>query len=178
MHELTILGIGNILQFDDGIGVYGAAFLERNYDFTPNVHIQEGGVAGMALLDTLEQTKSLVILDGIEIDDDAGSIYVIPANELENYGINSGGAHEIGVLETLDMLELQDKALPNTTIIGIVPHKIDLGIALSIALQKHFDAYIRTVLDVIDKLGFKTEKRVKEVSLQKIIDSFQNQEST
>ncbi|MBN2768832.1 MAG: HyaD/HybD family hydrogenase maturation endopeptidase [Campylobacterales bacterium] len=174
MHKLTILGIGNILQFDDGIGIYATAFLKKNYDFTPSIHVKEGGVAGMALLDTLEQTHSLIILDSIQIDDAVGSIYVIPAYELRGYGINSGGAHEVGVLEALDMLELQGKKLPNATVIGIIPQEIDLQIGLSNPLQEHFNAFIKTVLENIEKLGFKIERKSTQVSLREIINSFQD----
>ncbi len=174
MHELTILGIGNILQGDDGIGVYATAFLKKNYDFSPNIHFKEGGVAGMALLDTIEETRSLIILDSIEIDDAPGSIYMIPANELGGYGINCGGAHEIGVLECLDMLELQGKELPNATVIGIVPQEIDLHVGLSAPLKEHFDDYIKTVISAITELDFKIEKREKQYSLQEIIDRFKD----
>ncbi|MEJ2496168.1 MAG: hydrogenase maturation protease [Sulfurovaceae bacterium] len=146
MHELTILGIGNILQGDDGIGVYAI----------------------------IEETRSLIILDSIEIDDAPGSIYMIPANELGGYGINCGGAHEIGVLECLDMLELQGKELPNATVIGIIPQEIDLHVGLSTPLKEHFDDYIKTVISAITELDFKIEKREKQYSLQEIIDRFKD----
>lgn len=174
MHKLTILGIGNILQRDDGIGVYATAFLKKNYEFTPSIHFKEGGVAGMALLDTIEESCSLIILDSIEINDAPGSIYVIPANELGGYGINCGGAHEIGVLECLDMLELQGKELPNAAVIGIVPQEIDLQIGLSASLKEHFNDYVKTIISAIIKLDFKVGKRKEQYSLQEIIDRFKD----
>ncbi len=174
MHKLTILGIGNILQGDDGIGVYATAFLKKNYNFTPTIQIKEGGVAGMALLDTIEESHSLIILDSIEIDDAPGSIYAIPAPELGGYGINCGGAHEIGVLECLDMLELQGKKLPNATVIGIIPQEVNLTIGLSHPLKEHFDDYIKTIISAIIELEFKVEKREKQYSLQEIIDRFKD----
>jgi hydrogenase maturation protease len=66
-----------------------------------------------------------------------------------------GGAHEIGILECLDMLELQGKELPNATVIGIVPQEIDLQVGLSAPLKEHFDDYIKTVISAITELGFK-----------------------
>ncbi|HHH72856.1 MAG TPA: hydrogenase maturation protease, partial [Sulfuricurvum sp.] len=110
--KTALLGVGNILEYDDGIAVYAAAYLEANYRFTPDVNIINGGVEGINLLDVFIEHDRILILDAIEIEDAPGSIYHIPAAELTGYGLNSGGAHEVGVLQCLDMLELMGRPQP------------------------------------------------------------------
>ena len=98
MRDLAILGVGNILEKDDAVAVYATRYLELNYDFNPKVDIINGGVEGINLLNMFMEYRHIIILDAIEIDDEPGSIYHIPSDKLTGYGLNSGGAHEIGVL--------------------------------------------------------------------------------
>ncbi len=168
-NKLTIVGVGNVLQLDDGIGVYAISFLEQNYTFTSAIKCINGGVEGMGLLNLLSETDHMIILDAIEIDDEAGSIYVIPAEELSGYGLSSGGAHEIGILQCFDMLELQGKPTPEATVIGIVPYRVSFDIALSTELEAHFDRYIRTILHHLSTLGYDVSALENQVTLSDII---------
>jgi len=166
---MIILGIGNVLQKDDGIGVYAATYLQQNYTFTPEVEIINGGVEGINLFSVVERSDKLLILDSIELGDEPGSIYLIPSHELGGHGLNSGGAHEIGVLQVLDMLELQGKPLPDATVLGIIPHHITFEIALSETLTETFEGYIKVALKFLRDSGIEVTPKEEEVSLEKII---------
>jgi len=166
---MIILGIGNVLQKDDGIGVYAATYLQQNYTFTPDVEIINGGVEGINLFTVVERSDRLLILDSIELDDESGSIYLIPSHELGGHGLNSGGAHEIGVLQVLDMLELQGKLLPDATVLGIIPHHITFEMALSETLTEAFEGYIKVALKFLRDSGIKVTPKQEEISLEKII---------
>ena len=166
---MILLGIGNILQKDDGIGVYATTYLKKNYNFSPNIEVINGGVEGINLYSIFEENREILVLDSIEIDDIPSSIYLIPSTELGGHGLNSGGAHEIGVLQCLDMLELQGKPTPNATILGIVPHHITFEIDLSVEIKEAFDGYIKVALNFLKKAGVEATKNSKIVSLEKII---------
>ena len=166
---MVILGIGNVLQKDDGIGVYAATYLQKNYAFTPEVEIINGGVEGINLFSVVERSEALLILDSIELDDTPGAIYLIPSHELSGHGLNSGGAHEIGVLQVLDMLELQGKPLPKTTVLGIVPQHITFEIGLSETLTEAFEGYVKVALNHLKKMGIEGQKVDEPLSLEEII---------
>jgi len=174
MNKLAILGVGNILEKDDGIAIYATKYLESNYSFEPNIDIINGGVEGINLLNIFMQYKHIIILDAIEIDDEAGSIYHIPSNELTGYGLNSGGAHEIGVLQCFDILELMDKEIPKSSVLGIVPKIIDIEIGLSDEISKKFDIYIETLLNILEKEGITTQKKSSTFTLSDIIEEFRS----
>jgi hydrogenase maturation protease len=178
MKKLAILGVGNILEKDDGIAVYATKYLEKNFSFSPEIEIINGGVEGINLLNLFMEHNHIIILDAIEIDDEAGSIYHIPSEELTGYGLNSGGAHEIGVLQCFDILELMGKELPTSSVLGIVPKEIDVAIGLSEVLQKKFDIYIQTLLDILKNLGIEVTPHAMNVSLEAIIESFKNPQRT
>ncbi len=166
---MTILGIGNVLQKDDGIGVYAATYLQKNYSFTPEVEVINGGVEGINLFSVVERSEALLILDSIELEDDPGAIYLIPSHELGGHGLNSGGAHEIGVLQVLDMLELQGKPLPQTTVLGIVPQHITFEIGLSETLSEAFEGYVKVALKHLKERGIESQKVDDPLSLEEII---------
>ncbi len=171
--KTLLLGIGNVLQKDDGIGVYAAEYLLHNYSFTPHLSIINGGVEGIKLLDIFIENSQIVVIDTIMIEDESGSIYNIPAEKLGGYGLNSGSAHEIGVLQCLDMLDMQDLPRPKANIIGIIPQEITFEFALSQRLTEAFDGYIKVILADLESKGFEA-KRVDDISLESIIAKFKD----
>ncbi len=174
--KTILLGIGNVLQKDDGIGVYASEYLLKNYKFTPHISIINGGVEGINLLDIFAENEDIIILDTIMIDDTPSSIYNIPAEKLGGYGLNSGSAHEIGVLQCLDMLDLQDKPRPKANIIGIIPKEISFEFNLSDKLKDNFENYINVILSDLKKREIKSQK-INNIPLEKIINKFKDPSS-
>ncbi|MDA3946214.1 MAG: hydrogenase maturation protease [Helicobacteraceae bacterium] len=172
----TILGVGNILEMDDGIAVYATSFLEQNYSFAPPVDIINGGVEGINLLNLFIESERILILDAIDIDDETGSIYHIPSHELSGFGVNSGGAHEVGVMQCIDMLELMDKPQPKSSVVGIVPETVKVHIGLSPTLQKAFSTYIETIIKIVEDEGIIATKRGDGITLESVINRFKNPE--
>ena len=166
---MTILGIGNVLQKDDGFGVYASTYLKENYTFSKDVNIINGGVEGINLFSVFEESDKILILDTIELEDDPASIYLVPAKELSGHGLNAGGAHEIGVIQCLDMLELQGKELPKSTVLGIVPQHITFEIDLSDTIKEAFDGYIKVALSFLEKEGIEAFPKDSKRSLESII---------
>jgi hydrogenase maturation protease len=169
---LAIIGVGNILEKDDGIAVYAAAYLQQNYTVDPAIEILNGGVEGINLLTIFLEYERILILDTVNIDDKPGSIYHIPSGELTGYGINSGGAHEVGILQCIDMVELMGKPLPYSSVLGIVPASIEVKIGLSEILHQAFDTYIETAVEIVRAGGYMMERRKNGPSLEKIIAAF------
>jgi len=167
---MVIIGIGNVLQKDDGLGVYAASYLHENYTFTEDVQIINGGVEGIHLLNVLEENKHVVVLDCLQLNDSPASIYAIPAKEISGYGLNNGGAHEIGILQCMDMMELQGKEIPQSIVIGIVPAEVTFAFGLSDELIDAFDGYVSVVLQYLQKEGIGHSKKEVFVPLQSIMD--------
>jgi hydrogenase maturation protease len=172
--KFVVLGVGNILEKDDGVAVYATSYLEKNYHFEPCIEIINGGVEGINLLNLFMENDHILILDAINIDDEAGSIYHIPSHELSGYGINTGGAHEVGVMQCLDMLELMNKPLPKSSIVGIIPHTVEVGIGLTPKLASVFHLYIENIINIIEKEKFIVKINEHTTDLETIIESFKN----
>ncbi len=171
---LAVLGVGNILERDDGIAVYATAFLQSNYTFAPAVHIINGGVEGINLLNVFMEHEQILILDAIDIDDKPGTVYHIPSSELSGYGLGSGGAHEIGVMQCLDMMELMGKPLPRSSVVGIVPEEVTVDIGLSETLTAAFGHYVGVVVNLLKEAGIEVKGKETVLPLETIIERFRH----
>jgi len=167
---MVIVGIGNVLQKDDGLGVYASSYLNENYTFSKEVEIINGGVEGIHLFNILEKSSHIIILDCLQLDDKPASIYAIPAEQISGYGLNSGGAHEIGIIQCMDMMELQGKKVPKAMVIGIVPAEVTFAFGLSQELIEAFDDFISVVLQYLSKQGIEYTKKDNGSTLQEIMD--------
>ena len=167
---MVIIGIGNILQKDDGLGVYAASYLHENYTFSQEVEIINGGVEGIHLFNVLEENSHVIVLDCLQLNDEPASIYAIPAKEISGYGLNNGGAHEIGILQCMEMMELQGKEIPEAIVIGIVPAEVTFAFGLSQEIIEAFEGYISVVLQYLSKQGIEHTKKDNCSSLQDIMN--------
>lgn len=170
----AIVGAGTIIFKDEGVGVYAQKYLEENYDFDQNVTLVDGGVLGFQLMTYYSEYDNVLILDTISMDDSAGSIYSIPAEELLGLGSYKQNAHEVEIVEMLEICSLLDK-MANVHIIGIVPHDMEaVEIDLSHELRVKFDDFINTTLSKLDELGITYHKKQITKSLDEIINLYAN----
>lgn len=166
--KTIVIGVGNTLFKDDGIGVYAASYLKNNYAFSPHLEILDGGTMGLNLIGYLQAYEQVVILDTLSIDDEPGKLYRIPGEAFHGLGAQRNTAHEVEIIQMLEAGALYDLKA-RVTILGIVPEDItSVSIGLSSALEKQFSSYLQLVLDEITALGIKP-RRTKERSLQTVI---------
>ncbi len=163
-----VIGIGNLLFCDDGIGVIAVKYLEKNYEFEPSLELLDGGTLGFNLAEYFLEYDNVIIIDTISTDDEAGTIYKIPSDELLGGGSYKKTAHEVEVVQMLEACELYDKKA-KITIFGIVPQDItSVEIGLSEVLKSKFDMLILSVIKEVKELGVKAIKK-DDISLEEII---------
>ncbi len=174
--RIFVLGIGNLLEKDDGIGVYATAYMARNFTCNPHVEFINGGVEGINLLNTFLECDEMIVLDTIMLEDAPGSIYNIPSDKLAGLGVNSGGAHEVGVLQVMEMIELLGHTMPKTHVIGIIPQEITFEIGLSETLNETAEAFINTAMAQLRSSGVEVTRKSPEIALHTIIEHFRHPE--
>lgn len=161
MAKNIVIGIGNLLFKDDGVGVIAAHYLKENFNYEPELELLDGGTLGLNLIEYFLEYDNVFIIDTISIDDNAGSIYKIPSNELLGTKTYKNTAHEVEVVQMLESCELYDKKA-DITVFGVVPQDITTTqIGLSETLYVEFDKLIKTVNRSIGELGVKVSKKSK-----------------
>lgn len=123
MKKTLILGIGNILCGDDGIGSYIANYLnDSEIEFPPDVEIIDGGTAGFDLLSLMKGRKKIIIIDAINVNDVPGSIYHFTPDNIKG-NRSETSLHQVGISEVIRMLKVMGD-MPEIEIIGIVPENL------------------------------------------------------
>lgn len=174
MKKTAIIGAGTVIYQDEGIGVYAAKYIEENYSFEDDVTIVDGGVLGFQLMVYYQEFDKVIILDTITMDDNVGSIYNLPSEELLGLGSYKQTAHEVEIVEMLEICSLLEK-MADVNIIGIVPNDIEtVVVGLSSKIKDNFFDFVNAGLAQLDKDGIKYKKNDTEVTLETIIERYSN----
>jgi len=167
MEKTAVIGVGNILFKDEGIGIFIAKYLQENYSFSPNIEIIDAGTLGFRLMNYFEDYDKIILIDTISIKDKAGSIYKLSATELLGIGSYHQTAHEVEVVQMLELTSLKGK-MADVTIIGIIPKDIHSSqIGLTETLQKSFPTAVFYTLKELENNGI-SYKKVNNLSLKDI----------
>jgi len=150
--KILVLGVGNILLSDEGIGVRVVEELLRRYTFPPNVDLIDGGTASLQLLPLIEEADHLIVVDAVEGGAPPGTIL---RAERQEGGIGvpeKTSLHEVGLLEVLSLAELHSRC-PPTVIVGIQPKDLSPSLSLSPELEASIPRAIEAVIAELDRLG-------------------------
>ncbi len=169
----VIVGVGNILFKDEGVGVYAAKYLEKNYKFEDGVEVIDGGTLGFKLMGYYQEYDKVVIIDTVSIKDTPGSIYNLPSDVLMGLGSYRQTAHEVEVVEMLEICSFLDK-MAKVNVVGVIPEDIEsVDIDLTETLKKVFNLLINEVLNELKKDNI-SYKKIDNVSLEEIIKEYNN----
>jgi len=173
--KIAIVGAGTVIFQDEGVGVYAARYLEKNYKFDGDVTLVDGGVLGFKLMVYYQEYDRVIIMDTITMkDDEAGSIYNLPAEQLLGLGSYKQTAHEVEIVEMLEICSLLEN-MADTSIVGIVPKDIlEVVTGLTPEIKDKFQDFVGVALGELDKIGITYTKNEKEVTLEEIIESYAN----
>jgi len=144
--KTVILGIGNILLSDEGIGVHVAYELMK-MEMPPGVSVVEGGTDGFRLVNVITEADRLIVVDAVRGGAEPGSIYRFDANDIKS--VPSGfmtSVHQIGILEVINLSGLIGKT-PKTTVIGIEPKSLQMGLELSPDIKSKVPRIIELVFE-------------------------------
>lgn len=150
--DILILGIGNILLRDEGVGVRVIEVL-GSYSLPEGVELVDGGTAGADLLDVIADREQVIVIDAIGGDFCPGTIVRFSQNELEQLSRGPlASLHDLNLTETLIMARLLGCAPGQVTIFGIKPAVVECGIGLSREVEKTVPAVIREIQSEIERL--------------------------
>ena len=153
--KILVLGIGNILFADEGVGVHIVNYMKEKYQFDSihQVDLLDGGTLAGHLIPIIVEYDYLIIVDTVNAPEvKAGEVYFFDFENVPK-GINwEGSAHEVEMLQTLSMMDLMGDR-PTTKIIGIVPTIIEpIEFSLSDAVHKAVKVAEDTLIEHLNSL--------------------------
>ena len=151
--RILVLGVGNTLMGDDGVGVYAVQALSERYDLPAHVRVVDGGVAGLRLLSEIATADYMIIVDAMKHGGEAGMIQRFHGNEIIPRRGPLVSAHEGGIAELLATAEFTGQ-LPPTDIIGVEPLSVDtVVLELSPPLSCALPQVIAAIVELLQARG-------------------------
>ena len=170
--KILILGIGNILFGDEGIGVHMVNYLDEKYDFKGEhqVDLIDGGTLAPRLIPIIVEYDKVFVFDTVDVDEpNIGDVYFFNFLDVPECVHWQGSAHEVEMLQTLEMIHMMGD-LPDTKIIGVVPYVIgeDTTFTITEPVLKAAKLMEKILINELQKLGVSAEIKNSDISLQEI----------
>ncbi|MBU1274665.1 MAG: HyaD/HybD family hydrogenase maturation endopeptidase [Proteobacteria bacterium] len=152
--EILILGVGNVLLTDEGVGVRVAHELIAGYDFLPNVKVVDGGVLGLSLAGIMMEAQRVIVVDAVRGGDEPGTIYRFPWDARPEHIQYKDSLHQIDLMETMALLPLLGDP-PEVVVIGVEFGDIDnYGLELTPEVERAVKPLLEQVLLELERLGY------------------------
>ncbi|WP_456324600.1 NiFeSe hydrogenase maturation protease [Desulfonauticus submarinus] len=148
--RLLVLGIGNILLKDEGVGVFVVKELLKE-SWPSNVDIIDGGTFTQDLFHLFEQYDHILVLDCVKGGKAPGTIYKLGRDDLLYNETQSISLHDIDLLDSLQMVELMGKK-PSLTVLGVEPYELCWHLGLSPELESVFPKFLEVVRTEINTI--------------------------
>lgn len=176
---VLVLGIGNVMFADEGIGVHFTKMIEKNFKFKSPEHtlsFVDGGTLANLLSPIIADFDHVIVVDCIDADEaNIADVYFFDFEDMPKSINWSGSAHEIEMLQTLEMMDLVGDR-PQTKILGIIPKRIDpMSFELSDEIKKGVPVMQKVILKHLESLGFKYEK-VADFSISDIANDWKKEQ--
>jgi len=150
-NKTLVLGLGNILLKDEGIGVHIAHLLQKS-TLPKNIEIIDGGTSSLDILLSLRNIDKLIIIDALKCEKKPGTIYRMTPDDFEvKVDLEKLSLHQMGLIETITILKRMGNLPQEIVIIGIEPEKIEPGTELSDTIKERLKDIESAVLHEINR---------------------------
>ncbi len=150
MATLTVLGIGNVLMRDDGVGVHLLEAVRQARPWPAEVEFVDGGAGGLNLLGVIEQATRLVVFDAADLGAPAGSHRVLAAEQLVDSSAKRISLHDMPFAQTLDLCRRFLSGPQDLVILAIQPGQVGCGRGLSPDLQRGFGKLVQAAVELVE----------------------------
>lgn len=150
---VLVIGLGNPIMADDGLGLAALERLRQAWCLPESVRLVDGGTWGMNLLPLIEEAERVVFLDAIDAGRPAGELVLLEREELPRLFALKLSAHQIDLREVLAVAELRGTLPSDLVAIGLQPGRLEMSSGLSPELECRLDELIAAVVERLERWG-------------------------
>jgi len=158
---VLVLGLGNVLLGDDGLGAAAVARLEREYCVPPNVRLEDGGTLGLSLLGLLAESEHVILVDAVRADGPSGTLVRLDGADVNDAVRDRLSPHQVGVADLLEAARLIDRYPATVTLLGLVPDAIDLAVVRSSIVDDRLDELVAAIVREVQSLGYEMVRELE-----------------
>ena len=152
--KTLVLGVGNKLMSDEGVGVHVIERLAEKYKLPAEVQVLDGGTLGLDLLYYLEGIENLLLVDAAETGKEAGMMIRLQDEQVPAFMSIKISPHQMGVPDMLAAAKLKDVYPKRLVLWGIQPELITLGLDLSPVLASKVELLADKLADELRTWGY------------------------
>ena len=146
---ITLIGLGNILLKDEGVGVHVANAIRERYSFSPEVEIIDGGTLGLDLLHYFEDRDKVLLVDAVDFRKEPGYIGIMDNDAIPSTLFTKLSVHHIGLSDVLFAAKLLDYKPSKIRLIGIQPQSLDVGLDVTDCIASKIEELMRLVIETL-----------------------------
>jgi len=160
--SILVLGVGNILLTDEGIGVRVVEALENRYQIPSGVEVMDGGTAGMELLASIAACDQLILIDAVNTGAAPGTVVRLQDEQVPALFKNKISPHQLGISDLLGVLTVTGEMPRRMTLFGVVPFRLDTSTELSAPMQPLLEVLLAQTVAELTALGHPLQESVAE----------------
>lgn len=156
----VILGVGNILHADDGIGIKMVKYLDALYEFPEGVEIVDGGTVGAQLDTTIVNKDWVIIIDALDVKGDPGEVRVLSGETFINRPSSTKmSPHQVGFLDLIQLMKMEGTEPRQIDLVGIIPANTNDGFEMTPAVENAMDEAVSKLLELLEQRDIVPRKR-------------------
>jgi hydrogenase maturation protease len=152
--KLLVLGLGNVLLRDDGVGVRAVEALAARHRAPEGVELVDGGTLGMGLLGLLADAEIAILVDAVRARAPAGTVVRFEGDDVPQAVLERLSPHQIGLADLLTSARLIGRYPGTLVLCGVVADRIELGLGLSEPVEAALPALVASVVEECRRLGY------------------------
>lgn len=160
---ILVLGVGNVLIEDEGIGIAAIEYLNNYYRFGQEVELLDGGTSGLALLDDMRNRNTVIVLDAVSTGHPPGEMVILKNEQVPVFLRNKVSPHQLALSDVLAILSFTDEQPKNIAIIGVEPVSLKTHIGLSPRVRQQLEPMVDEVLAMISATGYAVPEKSNQI---------------
>lgn len=157
---LLVLGLGNVLLQDDGVGSAAVSMLLERYFVPPGVRVLDGGTLGLSLLPYLENADAVMLADAVRADAVPGTLVQLDGDDVPPAVLTRLSPHQIGVADLLDGARWLGRMPHRLMLLGLVPESIELAVGLTPRVAAALPRLVERIVGEAAAIGIPFEPRL------------------
>ncbi|MFN8579462.1 MAG: HyaD/HybD family hydrogenase maturation endopeptidase [Gemmatimonadaceae bacterium] len=139
----VVLGLGNALMADDGVGLYALSHLQDDWFTPPDVEFVDGGTWGLRLLPIVDNADRLLVLDAVDSGSPPGTLSELRGEQIPIFLERTKlSPHQVDLRDVLALCELRGRSPAEVVVLGIQPQRVEMSTELSPAVRDQLDGLV------------------------------------
>jgi len=173
--KVALIGIGNIMFHDEGLGAYLVKYIEKNYEEHPKLTIVEGGTLGFTLMNYYQEYDKIIVVGTGSKEGDVGTISSENAQQvMANEDATRKTANEVEITMMIEICSFHEN-MGEVQLITMVPHDIiEVKNAMTPEALAQMPKLVTATLEELKNSGIELQKKTDTVSFESIIEAYAN----